>query len=114
MDQDEEAAAVAEQEENEEENVEESPARRAVCGERYTRAMIDALKLRVCPLSEIKLANPAGDRPFRTLLAMAAAGCVVRRTPTRCPIFFTRSLPRPPTTLFSGKSFWIPAIGERE
>lgn len=110
MDQDEEAAA--EQEEKEEDDEEEAGA--AACGERYTRAMIDALKLRACPLSEIKLANRAGDRPVRTLLAVAAAGCVIRRTPTRCPIFFTRPLPYLPSHLFSGKSFWIPAIGERE
>lgn len=65
----------------------------------HTRAMIDAPKLRACPLSEIKLANRAGDRPVRTLLAVAAPGCVVRRTPTRCPIFS-----RVPTllSLFSG------------
>lgn len=61
----------------------------SACGA-HTRAMIDALKLRARPLSEIKLANRAGDRPVRTLLAVAATGCVIRRTPTRCPIFFTR------------------------
>lgn len=54
--------------------------------------MIDAPKLRACPLSEIKLANRAGDGPVRTLLVVAASGCVIRRTPTRCPIFFTHPL----------------------
>ncbi|CAL1673973.1 unnamed protein product [Lasius platythorax] len=65
----------------------------------HTRAMIDAPKLRACPLSEIKLANRAGDRPVRTLLVVAAPGRVIRRTPTRCPIFFTHS-PTPSVSLF--------------
>lgn len=79
----------------------------------HTRAMIDAPKLRACPLSETKLANHAGDRPVRTLLVVAASGCVIRRTPTRCPIFF-HAFSYPPFLRFRRESFWIPAIGERE
>jgi len=63
--------------------------------------MIDAPKLRACPLSEIKLANRAGDLPVRTLLAVAVPGCVVHRTPTRCPIFFSCS--HPPFRVFRGR-----------
>lgn len=84
------------------------------------RAMIDAPKLRACPLSEIKLANRAGGRSVRTLLAAATAGCVIRRTPTRCPIFFhapSFTLSHPPAAsspYFRNESFRILAIGERE
>lgn len=98
-------AAAAEEDEEVEDRVAAARGGRA-------RAMIDAPKLRACPLSEIKLANRAGGRPVRTLLAAAAAGSVIRRTPTRCPIFFTQPFrPSRPHGLFSGESFWIPAIG---
>lgn len=79
----------------------EEEERRCSARRARTRAMIDAPKLRACPLSEIKLANRAGDRPVRTLLAVAAPGCVVRRIPTRCPIFFSRS--HPPFPVFGGE-----------
>lgn len=102
------AAAAAEEDEEVEDRAAAARGGRA-------RAMIDAPKLRACPLSEIKLANRAGGRPVRTLLAAAAAGSVIRRTPTRCPIFFHATLPSLPLSrphrLFSGESFWIPAIG---
>lgn len=72
----------------------------------YTRAMIDAPKLRACPLSEIKLANRAGDRPVGTLLVVAAPGCVIRRTFDPMPDFFSR-IPSPtlPHPLFSEGEF---------
>lgn len=64
--------------------------------------MIDAPKLRACPLSEIKLANRAGDRTVRTLLAVAAPGVRCSSHTDPMPDFFSRS--HPPFPVFGGSA----------